>query len=307
MYYIKPRGERKSLRKLVEDKETYIVPGVFNPFAALLAEKMGFKVAYLSGAAITGSLAMPDLGLITLTELSFFTKLITKVTTIPLIVDVDTGFGEVLNVMRTIVEMEEAGASAIQIEDQEMPKKCGHLSGKRLIPAEDMVKKIRAAVEARSSKEFIIIARTDARGVVGMDEAIERAKMYLKAGADVIFPEALKSLEEFRTFSENVKAPLLANMTEFGKTPYIEAEKFTEIGYKFVLFPVTTFRACAKTIMETLETLKKEGTQKNILNKLMTRQEFYELIDYQKYQETDEKIAKKSDQNPLTDPKPKHS
>ena len=292
MYYIKPRRKRKSLRKLIQDKETYIVPGVFNPFAALLAEKQGFKVIYLSGAAITGSLAMPDLGLITLTELTFFTRLITRVTTIPLIVDVDTGFGEVLNVMRTITELEEAGASAVQIEDQEMPKKCGHLSGKRLISAEDMVKKVKAAVEARSSDEFIIIARTDARGVIGIDEAIDRAKRYVKAGADVIFPEALKNLEEFRIFAENVKAPLLANMTEFGKTPYIEAEKFAELGYKFVLFPVTTFRACSKTVIDTLETLKREGTQKNILDKLLTRKKFYELINYQDYQEMDEKIAK---------------
>ncbi len=289
--YLLRKEKRESLRDLLKDKETYTVPGVFNPFSALLVERAGFKAAYLSGAALTGSLAMPDLGIITLSELVFFTKLITRVTRIPLIVDADTGFGEVLNVARTVMELEDAGASAIQIEDQEMPKKCGHLTGKRVVPAEEMIKKIRAAVEARRSKDFVIIARTDARGVIGFDEAVERAKMYLKAGADVIFPEALKSEEEFRAFAENVKAPLLANMTEFGKTPYIPVSKFAEFGYKFVIFPVTTFRASAKTIQEVLDVIKKEGTQKGILDKLMTRKEFYEIIRYYDYEELDKRLA----------------
>ncbi len=295
MYLLKHKTPKSSLRELLKDNKTYTIPGVFNPFSALLVEKVGFKAAYLSGAALTGSLAMPDLGIITLTELAFFTKLITKVISIPLIVDVDTGFGETLNVMRTVVELEDAGASAIQIEDQEMPKKCGHLSGKKLIPAEDMVKKIRAAVKARRSKDFVIIARTDARGVLGLDEAIDRAKRYVKAGADVIFPEALKSEEEFKIFAENCKAPLLANMTEFGKTPYMPVSKFEEMGYKFVIFPVTTFRAAAKTILEILETIKREGTQKNILDRLMTRQEFYELIKYKTYEEIDNEIFEESE------------
>ncbi len=282
---------RVSMRELLEDTETYAVPGVFNPFSALLVEKIGFKAAYLSGAALTGSLAMPDLGLITMSELVFFTKLITRVINIPLIVDADTGFGEALNVMRTVRELEEAGASAIQIEDQEMPKKCGHLTGKRLISAHDMVKKIRAAVEARRSKDFIIIARTDARGVIGLEEAINRAKLYVQAGADVIFPEALKDKEEFKIFSENINVPLLANMTEFGKTPYITVKEFKSLGYKFVIFPVTTFRAASKTIIEVLNHLKKFGSQKDILDKLMTRQEFYDLIGYKDYENIDKKIA----------------
>jgi len=279
------------LKELIEDKDTYIVPGVYNPFTALLAEKKGFKAVYLSGAALTGSLAMPDLGLITLMELTYFTSMITRVINIPLIVDVDTGFGEIFNVMRTVKEMERVGAAAIQIEDQEMPKKCGHLTGKRLISIDDMIAKVRAAVEARDSDDFLIIARTDARGVEGLDSAINRAKRYVEAGADIIFPEALESEKEFKIFAEEVDAPLLANMTEYGKTPYMTADQFRRLGYKFVIFPVTMFRAAAKVTLDVLDTLLTEGTQVNILDKLMTREEFYRYIDYELYEEIDKKIS----------------
>jgi len=281
------------LREMLEDNECYVVPGVYNPFTALLAERHGFKAVYLSGAALTGSLAMPDLGLITLSELSFFTKLITNVVNIPLIVDADTGFGEVLNVMRTVRELEDAGAAAVQIEDQEMPKKCGHLSGKRVIEPSDMARKIAAACEARRDEDFVIIARVDSREVYGFEDAVERAKTYLEAGADVIFPEALESEEEFREFAKRVKAPLLANMTEFGKTPYITAEQFKQMGYKLVIFPATLFRAAAKTSEEVLKRLREEGTQKNMLEQLMTRDKFYEYIGYKRYEELDTKIAER--------------
>ncbi len=296
MKYIRPPKDAKPLmRKLLKDDETYMVPGVYNPFTALLAEKLGYKVIYLSGAALTGSLAMPDLGLITLSELSLFTKYITRVVSIPLIVDADTGFGGVLNVARTVRELEDAGASAVQIEDQEMPKKCGHLTGKSLIPAEEMAYKIRAAVEARKSSDFLIIARTDARNVEGIDKALERAKLYVKAGADVIFPEALESIEEFEMFVEELRIPILANMTEFGRTPYIRFEKFREAGVKFVIYPVTVFRANAKNSFDVLKRLVTEGGQKEFLELLMTRKEFYEFIDYYEYEDYDKKL---SDWNP---------
>ncbi len=281
------------LRELIKREDIIVAPGVYNAAVALLAERMGFKAAYLSGAALTGSLAMPDLGLITLSELALFTRYITRVVKIPIIVDADTGFGEAINVERTVRELEDAGAAAIQIEDQVLPKKCGHLKGKQLIPPEEMVKKIIAAVEARR-RETVIIARTDARGVEGLEAAIERANLYVEAGADVIFPEALESLEEFKEFAKRVKAPLLANMTEFGRTPYITVDEFREAGYKIVIFPVTTFRASMKASAEVLAEIMEKGTQKHILNKLMTRKEFYDLIGYYEYEERDREIAERA-------------
>lgn len=281
-----------ALMDLIEENDIIVAPGVFNAAVALLAEKMGFKALYLSGAALTGSMAMPDLGLITLDELASATRYITRVVRVPLIVDADTGFGEAINVQRTVRELELSGAAAIQIEDQVMPKKCGHLSGKQLIPVEDMVKKIMAAVEAR--RDALIIARTDARGVEGLEAAIERAQVYVEAGADIIFPEALTSKEEFREFSRRIKAPLLANMTEFGKTPYISVDEFRELGYKIVIFPVTTFRAAMRAAREVLEHLLYKGTQADILDRLMSRSEFYDLIGYSEYEQRDSSIASRA-------------
>jgi len=284
-----------ALRRLLEERDIVVAPGVFNPAVALLAEKMGFEALYLSGAALTGSLAMPDLGIITLTELALFTSYITRVVSVPLIVDADTGFGEAINVQRTVRELEQAGAAAIQIEDQVLPKKCGHLSGKKLVPPEEMVKKIIAAVEARR-RDTVIIARTDARSVEGLDSAVERAKLYVEAGADVIFPEALRSLEEFEYFAKQLPGvPLLANMTEFGKTPYLTVEQFKQAGFKIVIFPVTTFRYAMGAVREALRVLKEEGTQKPLLDKMMTRWEFYELIGYKVYEEVDSKIASEAE------------
>lgn len=285
-----------AFRRILRSVDIIVAPGVFNPASALLAERMGFKAVYLSGAALTGSLAMPDLGIITLSELASFTSYISRVVSIPVIVDADTGFGEAINVQRTVRELEAAGAAAIQIEDQVMPKKCGHLAGKKLIPAEEMVKKIIAAVEARK-KETVIIARTDARGVEGFEAAVERAKMYVEAGADVIFPEALRSFEEFKEFSRSLPGvDLLANMTEFGKTPYLTVDQFREAGFKIVIFPVTTFRYAMGAIREALEVLRRVGTQKSLLDKMMTRWEFYELIGYKIYEEVDSRIADKAEE-----------
>ncbi|MDG6985413.1 MAG: methylisocitrate lyase [Nitrososphaerota archaeon] len=272
-------------------KEILVAPGVFSPAVAKLAEKAGFKALYFSGAGFSSLLALPDLGITTLGEVSEATRQITSQVDVPLIVDADTGFGEALNVARTVHELKASGAAALHIEDQVLPKKCGHLEGKELVGPDEMVKKLVSAKEA-AKKELLVIARTDARSVEGLDGALERAKSYARAGADVLFPEALESREEFVEFRKKVKLPLMANMTEFGKTPYISAGEFEEMGYNLVIFPVTAFRAMMKTVKETFKRLKEEGTQKGMVGSLMTRKEFYDLIDYYKYEEADGKALK---------------
>jgi len=280
----------ESLRRLI-GKEMVVAPGVFSPSVAKLAEKTGFKVLYFSGAAFSSLLALPDLGVTTLTEVARATRQITSQVKAPLIVDADTGFGEALNVARTVDEMKAAGAAAIHIEDQVLPKRCGHLEGKELVEVDEMVKKIISANEAAGG-ELVIIARTDARTVDGLDAALERAAEYSKAGADMIFPEALESREEFREFRRKVRLPLLANMTEFGRTPYITVREFEDLGYNVVIFPVTAFRAMMKAVEETFARLKTEGTQEGMLGSLMTRKEFYDLIDYYRYEKADEKALR---------------
>lgn len=278
------------MSEILRKADFLIIPGVFNPFTALLAEKVGFKAVYLSGGALTSSFGLPDLGIITLDEVAEMVRKIREVTDIPIIVDADTGFGEAINVYRAVKVLERAGANAIQIEDQVLPKKCGHLEGKEVVTPKDMVIKIKSALRAR--KDMLIIARTDSRAINGIDDAIERAKMYLEAGADIIFPEALESKEEFSKFAKEVKAPLLANMTEFGKTPFITANEFKDMGYKYVIFPVTIFRVAAKAIKEALEVLLREGSQKSLIDKMMTRKEQYEIINYYFYESLDKQLAK---------------
>ncbi|MFP3172129.1 MAG: methylisocitrate lyase [Acidilobus sp.] len=296
-YYYRKRSDvhpALRLRELMKGPGITVVPGVFDPASALLAESVGFKAIYLSGAALTGSLAMPDLSIITFSEVLDATRRIMEVVDLPMIVDTDTGFGEAINVYRTVKELEEAGAAAVQIEDQVLPKKCGHLAGKHVVPPDEMIKKIIMATEARRH-DIVIVARTDAREVEGLDAAVERAQMYVEAGADVIFPEALHDLDEFKEFARKVKAPLLANMTEFGKTPYITAKEFEEAGYRFVIFPVTTFRAAMKAMKDVLLELREKGTQKYVLDKLMSRQEFYDLIGYYEYEKRDSEVAEKAE------------
>ncbi|MFB6490844.1 MAG: methylisocitrate lyase [Thermoproteus sp. AZ2] len=272
-----------------------LTPGVYDVISALLVQSMGFKAAYVSGAAVTASLGLPDLGVVTMDEMVRVVSYIADAVDIPLIVDIDTGYGEALNVVRAVRAFERAGAAGVQIEDQVLPKKCGHLSGKQVVPPDEMAKKIRAAAEARLNPDFVIVARTDARGVTGFEDAVERAKIYLEAGADVIFPEALESEEEFAEFAKRIKAPLLANMTEFGKSPLIPAKRLEEFGYKFVIFPVTLLRTALGAMREALKIILEQGTQKPILDKMMTRKELYELINYYEYEEFDRKIAEEVD------------
>lgn len=284
------------LRRLLSGKRTVAVPGVFNPAVALLAREAGFECLYLSGAALSNSMGLPDLGVTTLTEVAEAAARISEaVPSLPLIVDVDTGFGEALNVSRTVRAMEKAGVGAIQIEDQVMPKRCGHLDGKEVVEPAEMAKKIIAA-KAAAKSGLVIVARTDAAETEGLDAAIERATLYQRAGADVIFPEALRSREEFVEFARKVKGPLLANMTEFGKTPYLSLSDFSTLGggYKLVIFPVTTFRVAMKAVRDALLELSRSGTQKAFLERMMTREEFYELTGYRSLERADKATARKA-------------
>lgn len=275
------------LRDAVADA-TIQVPGAFNALVGKLIEQAGYDAVYLSGAAFSASvMALPDVGLFTLTELVEQTTKLTRSVDIPVIVDADTGFGEAINVERTVRELEIAGAAAIQLEDQRLPKRCGHLSGKVLVEPAEMVAKIRAAVSGRKDSSLVIIARTDARGVTTLDDAVIRAKEYLDAGADWIFPEALRGPEEFERFARDVEAPLVANMTEFGQSPLLSLDDLAELGYAVVLYPVTMLRVAMRAVEAALAVLADEGTQESLLDLMQTRQELYDLLGYAGYEERD--------------------
>lgn len=276
--------------ELVSSPPILQIPGAHDAMAALVAQKAGFLALYLSGAAYTASRGLPDLGIVTSSELAERAKDIVRATNLPLLVDIDTGFGGVLNAARTAVEMEEAKVAAVQVEDQQLPKKCGHLNGKQLVTIEEMVQKIKVMKEAAPT--LYIVARTDARAVEGLEASIKRAEAYIEAGADAIFPEALQSAEEFRLFSERVAVPLLANMTEFGKTPYYSAEEFSEMGFQMVIYPVTSLRVAAKAYEQVFDLIINTGTQKDALNTMQTRKELYETISYFKFEDLDRELAK---------------
>jgi methylisocitrate lyase len=282
-----PPGDR--LAHLWQRKEILVVPGAHNALAGLLAKRSGFEALYLSGAALSASLGLADLGIVSCEELCLFTRTIVRATGLPLIVDGDTGFGGVLNVMRTVSELEDAGAAAIQLEDQVLPKKCGHLNDKRLVAPEEMAAKVAAAVRARLHLK--IIARTDAAGVDGFGAAVERARLYRAAGADMIFPEALTSADMFRRFAREIDAPLLANMTEFGRTPYFNAKQFEEFGYRIVIFPVSSLRIAARAVSDLYECITREGSSEPMLDRMQTRAELYETIGYNDYEALDASIA----------------
>jgi len=287
------------LRELIE-KQTVVLPGAFNALTAMQIERAGFQALYISGAGLSAARGLPDIGLLSLTEVVSDAATITKAVTIPAIVDADTGFGPPLAVMRAVKEFELAGMAGMQIEDQELPKKCGHLPGKRLTSTSDMVKKICAASDARKDRNFLIVARTDARAVEGLDEAVRRARAYIDAGADAIFPEALESAEEFRLFArqlakEGGKAPLVANMTEFGKTPYLSVGEFEDLGYRLVLFPVTALRMATKAVEQMLSELRNRGSQRSLVERMQSRQELYDLLRYAEYEQRDRHFHSQED------------
>ena len=275
-----PQTKSSRLRELIA-RGCVMMPGVPNAAMGRQVERAGFDAVYISGAGMANATAgVPDIGLLTSTEVAQLAGYIANAVSIPAIVDADTGFGGAENVARTIRQLEQAGLAGCHIEDQEFPKRCGHLAGKEVVDVDEMVGKIKAAVGARRDLDFLIIARTDARAVEDFDSAVKRAQRYIEAGADGIFPEALQSNEEFKAFAREVKAPLLANMTEFGKSPLLSFQELSDFGYRMVIFPMSAFRVSMKASDEFLRDLKKQGTQSGWLDKMQTRKELYELLDY---------------------------
>ena len=271
----------KSFHQLLKENKILVIPGAFNAASALVAKSIGFQALYLSGSGIaTGCFGVPDLGITTLDDVATEVRRIACVEALhatPLLVDADTGFGDEAEAVR---KLEEAGAGGIHLEDQVFPKRCGHRPGKEVISPEEMTVKIKNAVGARQNPDFFIIARVDSRNVIDFDDALNRAKKYQDAGADAIFAEALESKEEYKKFVDSLKIPVLANMTEFGKTPYISVYEFETLGVRMVIFPLTAFRRMMKAVEDVYKVLKKEGSQKAILNHLQTREELYKLLDY---------------------------
>lgn len=265
-----------------------MIPGAFNALTARLAERLGFAAVYLSGGALSAGWAgLPDIGLLTQTEFAQQAAVLARSTSLPVLCDADTGFGEAVHVERTVRLYEEAGVAGLHLEDQVLPKRCGHLTGKGLVDPASMAAKVRAAVAARRDPDFVIVARTDARSVEGFDAAVRRAHAYLAAGADMIFPEAMESADEFARFARAVPAPLLANMTEFGRSPLIPFDELAGMGYRAALYPLTAFRAAMRAAEETLKALLVQGTQRSLVDRMQTRAELYDLLGYSDWEARD--------------------
>jgi methylisocitrate lyase len=293
------RSHARQFRELLA-AQTVVVPGAFNALTAMQIERAGFPAFYISGAGLSAARGLPDIGLLSLTEVLADAEAMAKAVTIPAIVDADTGFGPPLTVRRAVQAFESAGLAGLQMEDQELPKKCGHLPDKRLVPVGEMAAKIRAACDARRDPDFFIIARTDAHAVEGSESAVRRAIAYIEAGADAIFPDALESADAFRTFArqfagEGGKVPLVANMTEFGKTPYLTTQEFADLGYRLVLFPVTALRMAAKAVEQMLVELRRSGSQRALLEQMQSRHELYDLLRYAEYEARDRTFHVKGD------------
>ena len=284
----RPAGVR--FRELLARPGIVRIPGAYNGLAALQARAAGFEALYLSGAAMTASMGIPDLGIITIDEVCFFIRQVARASTLPVLVDGDTGYGEALNAMHMVRAFEEAGAAAVHLEDQLLPKKCGHLNDKKLASPSDMAAKIAAARRAR--RHLYIIARTDAAASEGMDGAVARARLYLEAGADAIFPEALHDAEMFRTFASRIDAPLLANMTEFGRTPYFTADEFAAMGYRMVIWPVSALRMAARAQEELYAAIARDGGAQAMLPRMQTRKELYATLGYHDYEALDASIVR---------------
>ena len=285
MFHTKtPASERRrALREGLSSGRLMRFPGAFNPLSALLIERLGFEGVYVSGAVLSASLALPDIGLTTLPEVASRSYEIARTTGLPTLVDADTGFGEPLNTARTVNVLEDLGLSGCHIEDQVNPKRCGHLDGKEIVSAAEMRRRIKAAVGARRDPGFAICARTDARAIEGLSGAIERAKSYRDEGADILFPEALEGAGELEKFKQAVDAPVLANMTEFGKTELLDVGTLGSIGVNIVIYPVTLLRLAMGAAERGLRALASQGTQKGLLEQMQSRAELYELMGYDDY------------------------
>ena len=281
----------RRFRKLLEQPGILHLPGAHNGMSALQARAAGFQGLYLSGAAMTASMGLPDLGIITVDEVSFFIRQIVRAAQLPLLVDADTGYGEALNVMHATRVFEDAGAGALHLEDQILPKKCGHLNDKKIADAHDMAAKVAAAAQAR--RDLVIIARTDAAANEGLDSAVARAKLYMQAGADAIFPEALTTAEMFRAFADRMPGvPLLANMTEFGKTPFFTASEFEAMGYAMVIWPVSSLRVANKAQADLYAAIARDGGAHKMVDRMQTRAELYDTIGLHDYEALDASIVK---------------
>ncbi|MBC9927816.1 MULTISPECIES: methylisocitrate lyase [unclassified Leucobacter] len=289
MLYAKstPEAKRRAFRERLASGELLRFPGAFNPLSARLIEQKGFDGVYISGAVLSADLGLPDIGLTTLTEVAGRAKQIARMTELPAIVDADTGFGEPMNVARTIQELEDAGLAGCHIEDQINPKRCGHLDGKAVVDQDTAVKRIRAAVDARRDPNFLIMARTDIAAVDGLDAAIDRAKALVDAGADAIFPEAMRSLEEFAAMRAALDVPILANMTEFGKSRLFSTLELSDVGVNMVIWPVSMLRIAMGATSRALDTLNDEGHLTGKLGEMQHRADLYELIDYEGYNHFD--------------------
>lgn len=280
----------ETFRELVDRDDILRLPGAHNGMAALQAKAAGFKALYLSGAAMSASMGLPDLGIITIDDVCFFVRQVVRASGLPVLVDGDTGYGEALNVMTMVRAFEDAGAAAVHIEDQHLPKKCGHLNDKHLVDARDMAHKIAAAVKAR--RHLYVIARTDAAASEGLDGVVARAKLYVEAGADAVFPEALTSADMFKAVADRLPGvPLLANMTEFGKTPYLSAREFQALGYRMVMWPVSSLRVANKAQATLYATLGRDGETRAMIDAMQTREELYDLLDLAGYEALDASIV----------------
>jgi methylisocitrate lyase len=272
-------------RAAVEAERPLQVVGTINAYSALLAQQAGFKAIYLSGAGVANaSFALPDLGITTLNDVLEDVRRITRAVDLPLLVDADTGFGSAFNIARTVRDMIAAGVAAIHLEDQVQAKRCGHRPGKALVEAGEMVDRIKAAVDGRTDDQFVLMARTDAHAVEGLSAAIDRSNRYVEAGADMMFAEALTTIDEYRKFTSAVKVPVLANLTEFGKTPLFTVEQMRDAGVRLVLYPLTAFRMMSAAALKAYETLRREGTQKSMLDQMQTREQLYNTLNYHDYE-----------------------
>ncbi|MEX5296817.1 methylisocitrate lyase [Kocuria sp. CPCC 205268] len=282
-----PEAKRIALREMLAGPATVRFPGAYTPLSAKLIQEQGFDGVYISGAVLANELGFPDIGLSTLPEVAARAGQIARVTDLPCLVDADTGFGEPMNVARTVQELENAGLAGCHIEDQFNPKRCGHLDGKNVVDLDTAVKRIRAAAEARRDDNFLIMARTDIRGVEGLDAATDRARALVDAGADAIFPEAMADLSEFEAMRAAVDVPILANMTEFGKSPLFTADQLHEAGVNMIIYPVTLMRAALGAMERVLETIAADGTQEAAVPDMLTRARLYDLVDYNGYNQFD--------------------
>lgn len=292
MLFEKKNGHEKraDLREMLKSGKLLQFPGSYSPMVSMLIEQKGFHGVYISGAVLANDLGLPDIGMTTLTEVAMRGRQISRTTNLPSIIDIDTGFGEPMSAARTVQELEELGISGCHMEDQVNPKRCGHLDNKTLVTREEMIRKIKAAADAKRDPNFLLIARTDARASEGLEAAIDRAKAYIDAGAEMIFPEAMKDESDFEAFRKALDVPLLANMTEFGKSKILNKSQLENLGYNMVIYPVTTVRLAMKNVEDGLDHILETGSQEGFIDRMQTRQRLYEVLHYEDYNVFDKDI-----------------